>query len=536
MPRQFGRDRLLALFCTVLVSACSSGDSNWFDEGHHYDAAQSQNADTARELQGSKPNIVLILADDLGYYDPGFTGNTFYETPNMDRLAAEGAVFEHSYSSGPNCAPSRASLMTGMTTPRHEIYTPNGGSRVAPEDAPLWTPINERFFKDSAVEREAYESQYASEGLHFFPSRTILADAVSMANILNEAGYTTARLGKWHLGPETLGFDLSSSDGQDRIRNGKADRVDHYDNPHVAKTITEAAVKFIKDNSNRPFFLYMPHWEPHFPLVADAKIVDKYKAKKVVGGEQYAPYNATYAAMVEAVDTSVAGILDALDAAGVADNTLVIFLSDNGGTNFTIQRELRATKGSLYQGGIRVPMAVRWPGVVKQGARISEVVSSVDFFPTFAELAGVNLSKIRKPSRQVLDGRSLVPLLSGQQGADWPAFFHFPLYLVSNAPGGPVAGFRAWPSSAVIQGPWKLIEYFDAGEGEDDSKIVNRFELYNLEADPGESLNLVNETYTPDSETGQVLQLLSRRLLEWRQRSDAPLPVRKNRFFAPGGD
>lgn len=522
----------LALCCAALAAGCGSKDTNWYDAHSDPAAARQSYSERAASLVGSKPNIVLILADDLGYYD-AFRQDPFYETPHLDRLAAEGMILNRAYSSGPNCAPSRASLMTGMTTPRHHIYTPNAGSKIAVQAAPLWVPMNRRFLKQSGVTPQDYAAQYAQENLQLFRSTDALDDPVSLADALRTAGYRTARLGKWHLGPNNLGFDISSSDGLDSEAGG-AGRTAHYDNPDVARTLTDAAVEFIGKTSERPFFLFVSHWDPHFPEVASADVVAKYANKQLAAGDRFAHYNPTYAAMVEAVDTSTGRILAALAAAGVDDNTLVVFASDNGGTNKTPQRDLRSVKGALYEGGIRVSAALRWPGVVAPGSHSEAVVSSVDFFPTFSELAGVELARLRKPETQILDGRSVIPLLAGDDMEEWPAYFHFPLYLgTDRRDDGPAPGLHAMPSSAVVLGHWKLLELFAPGEPGKGPEVTSRFELYDLSADPGESVNLADNL--ADAGARAIFEQLRTLLSDWRGRTRAPVPERRNRLYREPG-
>jgi arylsulfatase A-like enzyme len=517
------------------VAACSSGNTDWYDT--HSDPAKARQAysERASSLLGSKPNIVVILADDLGFYD-AFRQDPFYETPHLDRLAAQGLVFDRAYSSGPNCAPSRASLMTGMTTPRHHIYTPNGGSKIAVQEAPLWVPMNPRFLKRSGVTPRDYAAQYEQDDLRLFESTDALDDPVSIADALASAGYRTARLGKWHLGPNNLGFDMSSSDGLDEDEGGSGGRKGHYNNPDVARTLTDAAVEFIKQPSQRPFFLYLSHWDPHFPWVANADVAAKYAAKRSAASS-FAQYDENYAAMVEAIDTSTGRIMAALEVAGISDNTLVVFASDNGGTFITPQRELRSIKGSLYEGGIKVATIAHWPGVIAAGSHSPSVISSVDFFPTFSDLAGVELQGLRKPQYQVLDGRSLVPVLAGDTVTQRPVFFHFPLYLGSDRKDdGPAPGFRAIPASAVVLDRWKLIEYFEPGADDEGPEVTSRFELYDLAADPGESLNLATGSTAEDTEARQVLRQLQDLLADWRTRTQAPVPERRNKFYGVTAD
>ena len=440
---------------------------------------------------GQPPNIVFILSDDQGWNDVGFNGGEFYETPNLDRMAREGLVLTSAYSGGPNCAPTRASLVSGMYTPRHRVYTPGGRSKIDPRRMRLSVPVQKRYWDRAGLAAPHADTFEVREALE--------PGVVSIAEVLKQGGYATARLGKWHCGPDLQGFDVSSSDGQPGT-----DR-NHYNDPDVAFALTDRGIEFIRENRDRPFFLYLAHWDVHTPLVARPETVAKYKAKLASWTGREKGYNPVYAAMVEAVDTSVGRILGALEDEGLSGKTLVIFSSDNGGTRVSINRPLRGVKGSLYEGGVRVPTCVKWPGVIAAGARTATPVTSVDFLPTFAELAGVDL-----PSGQPVDGRSLVRLLRGQPAPaldDRAIFWHYPLYLTG----------RASPASAVRKGVWKLIEYFEDG----------RMELYRVATDPGETRNLAGVEPA-------VARELGRELAAWRKATDAIEPREPNPFYDAG--
>lgn len=435
---------------------------------------------------GQPPNIVLILADDLGWNDVGFNGAEFYETPNLDRMAREGLVFSNAYTSGPNCAPTRASLISGMYPPRHMVYTPGGRAKIDPRRMRLWVPVQQRFWERSGVTDpipDAFEIRQALD-----PS------VVSIAEVLRQGGYATARFGKWHAGPDTQGFDASSSDGKPGTEQN------HYDDPNVTFDLTDVSVGFIKDNRQRPFFLYLSHWDVHGPLVARPRLVAKYEEKLASWTRNEKPYNPTYAAMVEAVDTSVGRIHETLDEFDLAEKTLVIFSSDNGGTRVSINQPLRGVKGSLYEGGVRVPTCMRWPDVIAAGTKSLTPITSVDFLPTFAELAGVTL-----PAGQPVDGESFAPLLKGQPALENRAiFWHYPLYLAG----------RATPASAIRKGDWKLIEFFEDG----------RLELYNTATDISEARNLADALPAKTSE-------LHQELIDWRDATDAVEPREPNPYY-----
>lgn len=436
---------------------------------------------------GQSPNIVFVLSDDQGWNDVGFNGGEFYETPHLDRIAREGIVFTDAYSGGPNCAPTRASLVSGMFVPRHMIYTPGGKSKVDPRRMRLWVPVQERYLVRHGVTDPPADPFEVREALE--PS------VESIAEVLKRGGYATARFGKWQLGPDEQGFDISTSDGKPGTERN------HYNDPDVTFELADASVEFIRRNRDRPFFLFLSHWDVHAPRVAREELVAKYEKKLASWTRNTHPYDPTYAAMVEAVDTSVGRILQILDELNLSERTLVIFSSDNGGTRVSINRPLRGVKGSLYEGGIRVPTCMRWPGIIKPGSKSATPITSVDFLPTFAELAGVAL-----PTSQPADGRSLVPLLKGRTALQHRAiFWHYPLYLAG----------RATPVSAIRKGDWKLIEYFEDGSTE----------LYNLSSDISESKNLAGAASAKARE-------LHQELMDWRSATNAVEPREPNPFLS----
>lgn len=438
-------------------------------------------------LSGQPPNIILILSDDQGWNDVGFNGARFYETPHLDRMAREGMVFTQAYSGGPNCAPTRASLISGMYPPRHMIYTPGGKSKVDPRRMKLWVPVQDRFLERHDVKNPPPDPFEVRQALD--PS------VVSIAEVLGRAGYRTARFGKWHAGADLQGFDISSSDGRPGTERN------HYSDPDVSFALTDVGIEFIERSGDRPFFLYLAHWDVHGPLVAREELVAKYERKLASWTEDRNPYNPTYAAMVEAVDTSVGRIQETLDRLNLDERTLVIFSSDNGGTRVSINRPLRGAKGSLYEGGIRVPTCVRWPGVIQAGSETETPITSVDFLPTFAELAGIPL-----PTSQPVDGESFLPLLKGKPALrDRAIFWHYPLYLTG----------RASPASAIRKGDWKLIEYFEDG----------RLELYNVRTDDSESSNMA-------AEAPKTARDLHKRLVAWRRATNAVEPRERNPYLA----
>jgi arylsulfatase A-like enzyme len=441
------------------------------------------------------PNIVFIFIDDMGWRDVGFMGSRYYETPNIDKLAGQGMVFTNAYSTAPNCAPARASLLSGQYGPRHGVYTVNSSSRGL-----------SRFRKLLPTE-----------------NTTVLdPKMVTIAEAIEPAGYVSASVGKWHLGddpesgPRAQGFDVNVAG----YRAGSPPKgyFVPYKNPELADgppgeyltdRLTDEALNFIETNKDRPFFLYLPHYAVHTPLQAKAELIEKYKKKPGSGGQN----NPTYAAMIESTDQGVGRIMDKLDESDLTANTIVFFFSDNGGVKgITSNEPLRGGKGMLYEGGIREPMAVRWPRVVKPGTTCETPVIGVDLFPTILEMTGAP-----RPAGKLLDGQSIVPLLKGAKGLSREAiFWHFPAYLQGKAQGARDTRFRTRPGAAMRAGDWKLIEYFEDGA----------LELYNLEDDIGERKNLAE---TLPEKTGELHELM----LTWRKEVNAPVPTELNPDYDP---
>jgi len=425
-----------------------------------------------------KPNFVFILIDDMGFKDLGFMGSRYYETPNIDKLAGEGVVFTNAYSNAPNCAPTRACLMSGQYTPRHGIYTVGTSERGQSKLRKLIPTPNETNL-DSKV--------------------------VTIPDALKPGGYTSACIGKWHLGgkspyrPVDRGFDVAF----ERNHRGHFSK----DGEYLTDRLTDEAIKFIEAGKSGPFFLYLPHHAVHTPIQAKEQLIEKYKKKEPTAAHN----NPTYAAMIESVDYSVGRVMAKLDELGLRDNTVVFFFSDNGGyANATSMVPLRGSKGMLYEGGIRVPMIVRWPGVISPGGVCEEPVIGIDFYPTMLEMAG-----IPQPSGHTLDGRSIVPLLKGGRTLNRKAiFWHFPAYLEAyNEKQWP---WRTTPAGAVRQGNWKLIEFFEDG----------KVELYNLKDDLGEKNDLAGTMPEKAKE-------LQRTLVQWRRSVNAPVPTEKNPQYDP---
>jgi arylsulfatase A-like enzyme len=441
-----------------------------------------------------RPNIVLILIDDLGYADLGCYGSTLNETPRLDALAAEGVRFTDGYAACPVCSPTRASIMTGKYPARLKLTNFLKGE-LSPDDSPVLTaPYKDR----------------------------LELEEVTVAERLGSAGYATAHVGKWHLGPkpywpENQGFDVNvggSASGMPRSHfwprwKDNPPLAGRADGEYLTDRLTDEACAFIEAHADRPFYLNLCHYSVHLPLEAKEALVAKYEAKlksrPPKPGEQN---NAVYAAMMESVDAGVGKVLDTLERCGIADDTLVVFTSDNGGlsveegprTPATVNHPLRAGKGYLYEGGVRVPLIVRWPGVAKAGAACAAQACSVDFLPTFCAAAGVD-----GPLPAQVDGIDLGPVLReptldlGREALYW----HYPHF--SNQGGR--------PGGAVRAGDWKLIERYETGE----------LELYNLRDDVGESRNVA-------AEQPQTAQRLQGMLTAWRADVGATMPPRNPRY------
>jgi len=434
-----------------------------------------------------KPNIILIVVDDLGWADLGCYGSTFYETPNIDKLAMDGIRFTDAYAAAANCAPSRACYISGQYTPRHGIYTVNSSERGDSRTRKLIPVKNKTFLAN---------------------------ENVTIAEVLKSAGYNTISIGKWHLGKDPIeqGFDINIAGDQRGHPKSyfspyyNKNLSDGADGEHLPDRLTDEAIKFIRDNKTQPFFLYLPYYSVHTPLQARSDLITKYSNKDMSGHQN----NATYAGMIESVDANVGRLVQVLSDLSLEENTLVIFTSDNGGVaHISSQFPLRGGKGSYYEGGIRVPLITKWIGKIKPGQVCHTPVSGIDFFPTFLEIAGIPV-----PDNKVFDGISLMPLFK-EPGIkkERNLYWHFPVYLENNRAqmGYRDPVFRTRPGSAMRSGDWKLHEYFED----------NAIELYNLEEDPGEMNNLVDVF----PEKAEVLRQVLHR---WRDKVGAPIPTRLN--------
>src|SRR3954447_18463393 len=383
----------------------------------------------ANAMAADKPNIVYVLADDLGWTDVACYGSKYYETPNIDRLASQGMRLTR-YHNCQNCQPTRAALMSGQYAPRTGIYTVGGIDRFEWQGRPL-RPV------DNVTE--------------------LPLDKITIAQRLKNAGYATGMFGKWHLGnnggyhPGKRGFDeaiVSMGQHFDFVTNPP---VEYPKGEYLADFLTDKAVDFIKRHKDGPFFLYLPHFAVHSPHHAKPDLIAHFKPKPGVGGHN----NPTYAAMIASVDESVGRITTLLDELKLADNTVVIFSSDNGGVggyvregvkkggDVTDNAPLRSGKGSLYEGGVRVPWIVRWPGKVPVGTTDVPIIS-VDLYPTLLELSGA-----AAPRGQPLDGVSMMKCLTtgGKEAPARNLFWHFPGYLGAGA-----GSWRTTPAGAIRSG------------------------------------------------------------------------------------
>lgn len=457
-----------------------------------------------------KPNFVFFLIDDLGWKDVGVYGSSFYETPNIDRLADEGMRFTDAYAACPVCSPTRASILSG----KHP-------ARVGITD---WIP------GDDPQNRQLL----GPDDLHQLPLKE-----VTIAEAFKEAGYTTGFLGKWHLGgegyhPEQQGFDLNKGGhwaGQpasyfypyknDLKGWNVPDLEGGEEGEYLTDRLTDESITFIRQNKNKPFLLYFSHYAVHTPIQSKPELMEKYRKKlkerEPAEGPDYLREgnsrskqkqdNPAYAGMVQSVDESVGRIRQELEELKLSDHTIIIFMSDNGGLSTVPGRwelptsvaPLRAGKGWLYEGGIREPMIIKWPGVTEPGSVCREPVTSMDFYPSMLAMAGLAL----RPKQHV-DGLSLEPLLKQQGGLQREAlYWHYPHY----------HGSGHIPSAAIRADRYKLIEWFEDGS----------LELYDLEKDIGEEHDL---SQTMPEKTAELHGMMKK----WREEVEAKMPEKNTGY------
>ena len=446
--------------------------------------------DSFAQLKSEKPNVVLINVDDLGWADLGFMGSAYYETPNLDKLSRESKIFMNAYAGASNCAPSRATMITGRYPMTHGIYTVDPADRGDKRTRQLFASPNLKVIQDSLY---------------------------NLGKFFKDQGYTTGTFGKWHISddPAIHGFDVNIG-GSHRGHPGKDGYFSPYniklepvvEGEYLTDRLTNEAIAFVKNNQKSPFFLYLPFYTVHSPLQGKPDLVEKYQNKKGSKGQN----NPVYAAMIHSMDENVGKLLSVLDGLNLTDNTLVIFTSDNGGIRATsYQDPLRAGKGSYYEGGIRVPMLIMWQNQVKPGIE-NTPVTQMDFYPTLQALIAPNAGL-------ELDGQSILPLLFDQELDERDLYWHFPIYLEAYDPkedGSRDPLFRTRPGSVIRSGDWKLHQYFEDGG----------LELYNLKEDPSEVNNLASSN---PEKTNELLKKLEK----WRLENGAPIPTTKNPDYDP---
>ncbi len=427
------------------------------------------------------PNVLFIMADDLGWMDLACQGNKLVETPHLDRLAKQGMRFTDAYAAAPVCSPTRCAVLTGQAPARIGLTTHLPGLFFPKDDRPQPAKLTPQ----------------------------LNSDHVTIAERMKGAGYASAFLGKWHIAPGVArggkvaddvspvgqGFDLNvggtSYGGPPSFfspyRNGEL--ADGPDGEYLPDRLVDETIKFIKENKEKPWMTHLWFYTVHWPMQAPEPLLKKYADRKGPGLN-----DTRYGAMIEAMDLAIGRLLQALDEMKLAEDTLVIFTSDNGGfAGASDCRPLRQSKGHLYEGGIRVPMIVRWPDKVKAGTTSSTPVISMDFYPTFLEVAGL------KPGKKPIDGESLIPILRQSGELDRKAiYFHYPNY--------------AWHmdnrlAGAVRSADWKLIRNYD-----DDS-----LELYDMSKDLSERNNLA-------ATHPKITARLNRGLSQWLKETNAPMP------------
>lgn len=448
------------------------------------------------------PNIIIIVADDLGWADVGYNGSTMYKTPNIDKLATAGIVFNCAYSASPVCSPSRAALLTG----KHPVQT----------DITDYIPGDRHY------------GPHTHQKLASHPfTQQLPKEEYTLAEALKSAGYRTFFAGKWHLGenenygPLKHGFDINL--GGNHTGHPEGGYFSPYQNPqlpngpngeYLTDRLTNETIAFMGQNDKRPFFVFLPYYTVHLPMQGKPDKVEKYrqwlKGKSETPeafdkkGNTYSKLIQNmphYAAMVESLDENIGRLMNYLHNAGLLDNTIVIFTSDNGGMSTSNTKEqipttnlpLRAGKGYLYEGGIRVPLVISWQGHIKTGLHTGFPVSGMDIYPTILQLAGLPLMP-----KQHQDGISLMPLLQGKKPNNRPLYWHYPHYS---------GGLGGAPAGAIRIGNYKLLEWYEN----------NEVELYDLDKDTGEKVNLA-------AKEPQKAKELRRMLHHWRLRAKAKMP------------
>jgi arylsulfatase A-like enzyme len=439
----------------------------------------------SNQKKNTRPNIIIINVDDMGWKDVGFMGSKYYETPNIDYLSSLGMVFTNGYASASNCAPSRANLMTGQWAPRHGVYTVSPSTRGKSEDRKI-IPIKN--------------------------THTLSAKHHILPEVLNENGYVTCHAGKWHLSDNPLeyGFDVNIAGGHNGLPRSyyppyKNVKIEKGNSQYLTDLVMENALKFV-DTVQKPFYLNYSPYAVHVPIMAVDSIVPKYKKKAPWKGQG----NPEYASMVDNLDRNIGLLINTLKEKKQFENTLIVFTSDNGGLyGITKQKPLRAGKGSYYEGGIREPFFFVLNGKIQPNTKSEVPITNLDIFPTVLQYAGVDESALQ------LDGDNLISVLEQEvQVFERSLFWHFPIYLQAynindNENRDPL--FRTRPGSVIRKGNWKLHYYFeDKG-----------MELYNLSEDIGERNNLAKAN--PEKAAALLADLQ-----KWWKATNAPIPNTPN--------
>jgi len=439
----------------------------------------------AQKSEDGRPNIILFVVDDLGWTDLGYKGNTYNLTPNIDRIAREGTIFTNAYANAPNCAPTRACLLSGQYTPRHGVFTVGSPQRGESIYRKLIPPHN--------------NTQLSKDNLTF-------------AELLQNNGYVTAHFGKWHLGdgptgPLQRGFDYNYGGNQAGHPKsyfspyGNKDLPDGPEGEYLTDRLGQEVIKFIETHKDSTFLIYFPFYNVHTPIQGKPELIKNFDDKNC----ERIKCNATYAAMIQSVDIAIGNIFNALVETGLSQKTVILFTSDNG-PYFPVStaEPLRGSKGMLYEGGIRVPAFIWHPDYNGKISTSDEPIISIDFFPTLLDIA-----KIPVPDDKLLDGKSLLPIISGEFFSREQLFWHFPAYL-ERYPGVKHI-WRTTPAGAMRKGPWKIIEFFES----------NKVELYNLDDDISEAKDL-SQDYP------NILNEMISDLHAWRKTTNAPFPTELN--------
>jgi len=458
----------------------------------------------ASASKGAKPNIIVIVADDLGWQDSGVYGSELYETPAIDRLAREGTLFTDAYSANPLCCPTRASILTGQYPGRLRFTAASGHVARVILDPKLGTSASPDMAAIIPESRSRLPNSY-----------------VTYAELLKDAGYATAFIGKWHLGrdpyiPENQGFDVVVGGRHhpgppggffapwpiDTIKPAKP-------GTHISDAITDEALDFVRDHRDQPFLLNLWFYDVHAPYQAKDVLVDKYEQ---LIDPDYTQRSPTMGAMIETMDVNIERLLEELDRLRIRENTIIIFTSDNGGNMYdevdgttpTNNAPLKSGKGNNYEGGVRVPLIVSWPFVSVGGSVSRSVVSSVDLYPTILTMAGLEL----QPQHHI-DGVDFTPAIQGKPHDRAPILSHFPHYI-------PVTG--SIPNTSIRAGDLKLYRFYYDGEDQ-----AHRYELYNLKDDIGETTNLA-------AQMPERVRLLDAMIQQHLDEADILVPIKNPRF------